>query len=493
MQFEHFRDVDVEEVSTIQEIPPTNRPDLGGGTRHKDPNAVAVEAVPSLGGPVTAGAQPVLASRTNPTGGHIGKSLTYGRNAETIRTATAIGRKRGPSLSRRIGQTGNVFQHEHAKDWNPAAPAYGRYWIDTPERRKRRTVALGICPSRSTAKRKLREHIEREGINGKEAFATNTAPATTFRVQATTWVASLATRRRKPVKPATIHGWQQALNKWLFPSLGAMPLSDVGNAALKGLIEKMASAGLSAQSIVNYTKVVKLVVASAVDAEGEQIHPRKWNHNFVGMPILNREEQHRPTVTEAEVGEILATANKRYRVLFALLAGTGLRIGEALGLKVEDVSEDCSVLHVKRSIWGGQEQVPKTPSALRVVDIADPLAKLLRGHLTGKSGYLFAAKSGRPLQQRNVLRALHATSKKVGFHAFRRFRAETLRRARVPEDLTKLWLGHSKQTVTDFYAGGLQKDEAWRREWCERAGLGFSLAGLLGLQNVVQIDSATAA
>ena len=109
--------------------------------------------------------------------------------------------------------------------------------------------------------------------------------------------------------------------------------------------------------------------------------------------------------------------------------------------------------------------------------------------MAGKSGYLFSTKDGGPVEQRNGLRALHATGKKVGFHAFRRFRTETLRRARTPEDLTKLWLGHSKQTVTDLYASGLEKDEAWRREWCEQAGLGFSLVGLLGLQNGVQIDS----
>ncbi len=180
-------------------------------------------------------------------------------------------------------------------------------------------------------------------------------------------------------------------------------------------------------------------------------------------------------------------------MLFALLAGTGLRIGEALGLKTADLSENCTVLHVRRSIWGGQEQSPKTPNAVRVVDIADPLAQLLREYVAGKSGYLFAAKSGRPLQQRNVIRALHATGKKVGFHAFRRFRTETLRRSRVPEDLIKLWLGHSKQTVTDFYASGLEKDEAWRREWCERAGLGFSTVGLLGLQTTVQVESVRAA
>jgi integrase len=411
---------------------------------------------------------------------------------DSIRPATEV-RRRGPSLSRRIGQTGNVFQHGNTREWNPLAPAYGRFWIDTPERRKRQTIALGICPSRRIAKRKLREHIERESINCKEAFALNTAPAITFRAQAEKWIESLSTRRRKPVKPATLSGWQHALNKWILPNIGDRSLSEVSNAAVRDLVEKMIAAGLSPKTIVNYTLVVKLVVASAVDAEGEQVYPRKWNRDFIGLPIVEPNKQRRPSVTEAELGEILASTSKRWAVLFALLAGTGLRIGEALGLKATDLSDDCSVLYVRRSIWGGQEQSPKTPNAIRVVDMPNPLAQLLLQHIANKPGYLFAAKSGRPLQQRNVNRALHTTGKKVGLHAFRRFRAETLRRARVPEDLIKLWLGHSKQTMTDFYAGGLDKDEAWRREWCERAGLGFPLIGLLGLQNEAKGDSAKAA
>jgi hypothetical protein len=125
------------------------------------------------------------------------------------------------------------------------------------------------------------------------------------------------------------------------------------------------------------------------------------------------------------------------------------------------------------------------------IQLTCSLARLLREY-ANNSGYVFATKSGRPLGQRNVLRALHATGKKVGLHVFRRFRTETLRRARVPEDLTTQWLGHSKKTVTDFYAGGLQKDEVWRREWCGKVGLGFSV-GLLGPQNVVSIDSEKAA
>jgi integrase len=387
-----------------------------------------------------------------------------------------------------------VFQRGFANEWNPKAPAYGRYWTDVPgcDDRKRRVVSLGVCLSRSTAKRKLREHIEREGINSKEYFNTNAAPAMTLRAQAGKWIAYASTRRRKPVKPATIWGWQHALDKWILPNLGDKLLADVSNGALRELVEKMAAAGLSAQTIVTYAKIVKMVVASAVDDEGDQLYPRKWNHDFIGLPIVRKEEQHRPTVTGSEVENILANSKRRYAVLFAVLAGTGLRIGEVLALKVTDLSPDCRVLYVRRSIWAGKEQQPKTPNAIREVDIDEPLARLLQDHAAGKSDYLFAASTGNPLMQRNVLGVLHDT-KKVGLHAFRRFRTEVLRRARTPEDLVRLWLGHSKETVTDFYAGGLKNDTAWRQEWCERAGLGFSLNGLLGLQNVVSIDAAKVA
>lgn len=412
----------------------------------------------------------------------------------SIASATAI-RRRGPSLNRRIGQDGSVFQRGFAKEWNPAVTAFGRYWIDVRgcEQRKRRTVSLGVCSSRSLARRKLREHIEREGINSKLYFNRNAAPAVSFGEQAAKWIAAMSARRRKPVKPATIHGWQHALDKWILPHLGDRLLADVSNGALRQFVEKMAAANLSAQTIVTYANVVKMVVASAVDDDGEQIYPRKWNHDFIGLPIIEPHKQRRPTVTKAEVERIISAASERWAVLFALLAGTGLRIGEALGLKIEDLSDDCSVLQVSRSIWHGREQEPKTPNAVRVVDIPEPLARVLREHAVARAGYLFATKNGRPLQQRNVLRALHGTGKKVGCHAFRRFRTETLRRARVPEDLTKLWLGHSKHGITDLYASGLEKDEAWRREWCERAGLGFSLDGLLGLQKVVPLKTEAAA
>ena len=253
-----------------------------------------------------------------------------------------------------------------------------------------------------------------------------------------------------------------------------MSLAEVSNAALKLLIETMASGGLSAKTIVSYSLVPKLVVASVVTADGEQVYPRKWNHDFVGLPIIDPTKQHRPTVNGERVSELAGHSSFRFAVLFSLIAGTGLRIGEALAVKASDFTEDFRVLKVTRSIWHGKEQSPKTPSAVREIDIAEELAAMVRDYAQDRSGYLFATRSGRPLAHRNVHRAAG-----VGVHALRRFRTETLRRAGVPEGRIALWVGHAPKSITDLYAEGLKNDLAWRREWCERAGLGFSI-GLYG-------------
>lgn len=76
---------------------------------------------------------------------------------------------------------------------------------------------------------------------------------------------------------------------------------------------------------------MKSVVASAVSTEGERLYPRNWNFHFVGLPVINEKKQCKPSFTATEVEQILAGAKGHYKVLFALLAGTGMRIGEALG------------------------------------------------------------------------------------------------------------------------------------------------------------------
>ena len=105
------------------------------------------------------------------------------------------------------------------------------------------------------------------------------------------------------------------------------------------------------------------------------------------------------------------------------------------------------------------------------------MAQVLRRYTEGKHGYLFTTRAGRLLGQRNSFKALHGAGNRGGFHAFRRFRFAVLRKAGVPENLIKQWMGHS-QNLMDLYAAQLRLDVAYRREWCERAGLGFELGEL---------------
>ena len=97
--------------------------------------------------------------------------------------------------------------------------------------------------------------------------------------------------------------------------------------------------------------------------------------------------------------EVLADTSPRYSILFALLAGSGLRAGEALALKTENLSPDCRVIRVRSTLWNGHEQPPKTPNAVREVDVPELLAGHLRAHVENKSRYLFPTASGKPLCQ----------------------------------------------------------------------------------------------
>ena len=55
----------------------------------------------------------------------------------------------------------------------------------------------------------------------------------------------------------------------------------------------------------------------------------------------------------------------------------------------------------------------------------------------------------------------------------------------MPDDLIKLWLAHS-QNLIDLYAAQLRYGETYRRERCEKAGLGFEL-GELGYKSEAPI------
>jgi len=395
-------------------------------------------------------------------------------------------------MSRRSGQSGCIQQDGN---WYVV-----RFWKDVAGQERRQRVREKICPtsgagklSASERERKAKEIIAASGADTLEHFekVVRSIHGVTFREQAIICLNQMKNRKRKPVAPSTVDNWESALENWLNPNIGDMPLDAVNNLAMKQLVAKMVASGeLGPKSIGNYTQIVKAVVASAVNEEGEQIHPRKWNHEFIDMPVIDKKKQKTPSFAGEVVTGIVRLATGLYRMLFILCAAAGLRIGEALGIDIKDISPDCSTIVIKQKAWRGQiHDRLKTPSGDRVIDLHPTVAALLQEYIgVRRAGLLFCTKTGKQLWQSGILRRhLHPILKKLewkdaelgidkaGSHAFRRFRNTYLRNhTSTPQGLYKFWMGHAGDGMSDLY-DKIRHDVAFRKEVAERIGLGFEL------------------
>ena len=288
-------------------------------------------------------------------------------------------------------------------------------------------------------------------------------------------------RKRKPVKPSTLHNWRCILDNHVLPVLGGMPLSDVRNQAMKRLVAGVSDNGLSPSTIRNVTNVVKLVVASATDNDGNQLCPMRWNHEFIDMPIACKDQQKRPCFTVEQVMNIVNISNGRMQMAAILLAASGMRIGELLGLEVRHF--DGSSFRIEQEVWGGDGKVypPKTSNARRVIDLHSGVANLVRTYIDDRTrGFIFQTTSGKPVTQTNLLRReLHPLLKKLGiarcgFHAFRRFRNTFLRQSQCPPGVLTFWLGHAEANMSEHYDRS-REDSVYRKDVAERMGVGFEL------------------
>jgi integrase len=365
-----------------------------------------------------------------------------------------------------------------------------RFRLDTPNG-DRKLVAEKVCPASGSGlltnaeqRRRAAEIIAAAGVNST-AQLRETTTSVTFATQAERFLEHSRTRRRKPVSPATYDSWRSCLDKWLLPNLGEMLLADINNGTLKELVNRLVDAGLSAKSVNTYSGLVKLVVASAIDKNGEQLYPRKWNHDFVEMPIVKN--QRRPTFTSEQVTAMARKTVGKARMLMVLAASTGLRLGEILGLSIADVSDDRTTLTICQQAYRCRlSDRLKTTNAHRVVDVHPDVAAMLNQFIGGrKSGLVFATRRGKPLSQSNLLHRclypLQAELKiaKCGFHAFRRFRGTWLRKQRTQESLIKAWLGHSTgNTITDLY-DRTATDVEHCKNVAGQVGIGFEMPSIV--------------
>lgn len=369
-----------------------------------------------------------------------------------------------------------------------------QFWRDVPgqEKPKRDVVSLGLCRTRTIAKRRAADKLEQLGINSTQHFIESTS-SISFREQAEQWLRSLANRKRNPLEQTTINNRRYYLDKWIYPFFENTHLADINNRSMKELVEKMAGS-LSAASIRDYVNIVKIVVASAINEDGEELFPRKWNDEYIDAPFVKHQNQ--PSTTAGGLAKILENATGQYRTLYALLAGCGpLRIGEGLGIEIDKhISSDFRTLYIRQKAKCGKIQpYLKTKNGVREIDLCTSLAEMLREFVGDrKSGLLFHYPSGRQLLQSNVLRiSLHPIlafmqHAKGGFNIFRRFRITHLDKSDCPGSLKHFWSGHAPEHISERYAKFFDERE-YRLEWAERVGMGFNLPGSVGQPGLLHV------
>jgi integrase len=119
--------------------------------------------------------------------------------------------------------------------------------------------------------------------------------------------------------------------------------------------------------------------------------------------------------------------------MFLIAAMTGLRAGEILALQTGNFDLERNLLTVRRSVWRGKLQTPKTSNSQAVLPVPDALARIVREHIsTLKSEWLFLNSRGHLFIAENVVRqALTPILNKLGiprcgFHAFRHLHSSLL-------------------------------------------------------------------
>lgn len=298
-----------------------------------------------------------------------------------------------------------------------------------------------------------------------------------FATQGPVYLQQLQTRRRKPVKPSTLSIFNSYLRNHVLPSIGDIDLASFNNGALKSFVQTLVDKGLAAKTVGEVAALVRSIVASAVTENGEPLYPVSWNLLFIDLPEVKNQKGATVTPEQLEA----ALQDRKWSVLYAFLAGSGLRIGEAAAVRIGNINgysswdPDASVIHVRTAMWRRQEQMtPKTPAAIREVDLDPRLNELLKKFAGERTGFLFTSNAGTPLHVDSVRERSLTKYSIEGFHSFRRFRITRLRELGTPEDIIRYWVGHAGAGITDRYSK-LAANVELRKQWAKRSGLGFDL------------------
>ena len=281
---------------------------------------------------------------------------------------------------------------------------------------------------------------------------------------------------KRSIRPRTYERYEEIVRLHLAPGIGYHQLQKLSAQHLQSFYAKKLEEGLSTTTVISFHNVLHKALETAV----------RWNLiarnpcDLVSPPRRKRFEI-RP-LSMQQIQQFLAVARgHRQEALFILALATGMRRGELLALKWQDLDLEQGALQVRRILTripsklpgrGYEEAEPKTDKGRRSIALPSLAAEALRGHRLRqteaklKAGpgwqdhdYVFCTSIGTHLNPtRDVLDALKSLLEQAGlpdirFHDLRHSCATMLLGMNVHPKIVQEILGHSQISMTmDIYS-----------------------------------------
>lgn len=276
-------------------------------------------------------------------------------------------------------------------------------------------------------------------------------------------------------KPATRELYAALSRKHLETGpFGALTLDRLRASDVTGLVLACRERGLSDSTVRTVYTVARLALDGAV-------RDGLLGANPAASVPRPREAAHLDP--DAVTALLRAAETSRYHPALVLIAGTGLRRGEALALRWSDVDLDAATLAVRGTVArvAGQlrTSAPKTDRSRRIVPLHPGVVALLKRHKAAQaeerlraanawtdSGLVFTTELGRPVEPRNLLRVVESAARRagvdgIGVHTLRHSAATAWLDGGAHIKAVADLLGHSSIAVTgDIY--GHTSDHAAR-------------------------------
>jgi len=290
----------------------------------------------------------------------------------------------------------------------------------------------------------------------------------TFREYAEEWVEAYTGRGSNGFRESTREGYRSDFERWVFPWWGhQLRLSEITPREVSQLVSHLTGETgkggrpLADNTIRNIMNPVRACLATAVEDGLIRTNPaQRVRLPHRAKPMDEDGDQVRPFTREQLAG-FLELVHPRHRLLFRLLAATGLRVSELFALQWRHLELDGSrpCVRVRRAYVRGRIEPPKSKHGKRDVPLEPKLVHALRAwrkstEWPGDEDLVFPSLRGTPLKVENVRRrTLAPVAEEVGapwagFHTFRHTCASMLFERGANAKQVQRWLGHHSPSFT---------------------------------------------